>query len=223
MISNEAKLVDHCPKTPPSRERRGFDDETWVHSTSTGRVDFRATGRLTALCGLSEGGLCRSGRPGRSCRHGWSRSTRVVWFSSTATSWSPSALAVAVYPTSGDDLSSCGGAIGQLGASQRAESQIALCQRSDCSISSSCLSMSVNSIARRRNWRTTAARRCSSSARRSSRPILCASVCMMVAPVDHGLVSVASQLCCLGQSVSHCGVGAANRMGSGRDRSGAGC
>jgi hypothetical protein len=35
--------------------------------------------------------------------------------------------------------------------------QIALCQRSDCSISSSCLSMSVNSIARRRNWRTTAA------------------------------------------------------------------
>jgi hypothetical protein len=41
---------------------------------------------------------------------------------------------------------------------------------------------------------------------------LCASVCMMVAPVDHGLVSVASQLCCLGQSVSHCGVGAANRI-----------
>ena len=34
----------------------------------------------------------------------------------------------------------------------------------------------------------------------------------MVAPVDHGLVSVASQLCCLGKSVSHCGVGAANRM-----------
>ena len=53
-------------------------------------------------------------------------------------------------------------------------------QRSDCSISSSCLSRSVNSIARRRNWRTTAARRCSSSARRSSQPILCASVCMVV-------------------------------------------
>src|SRR4029077_15359070 len=27
MISNEAKLVDHCPKTPPSREPRSFDDE----------------------------------------------------------------------------------------------------------------------------------------------------------------------------------------------------
>ena len=55
-------------------------------------------------------------------------------------------------------------------------------QRSDCSISSSCLSRSVNSIARRRNWRTTAARRCSSSARRSSRPSLCAFVGMVVAP-----------------------------------------
>ena len=56
-------------------------------------------------------------------------------------------------------------------------------QRSACSISSSCLSRSVNSIARRRNWRATAARRCSSSARRSSRPLLSASVCMVVAPV----------------------------------------
>src|SRR6185436_17159057 len=27
MISNEAKLVEHCPKTPPSREPRSFDDE----------------------------------------------------------------------------------------------------------------------------------------------------------------------------------------------------
>ena len=34
------------------------------------------------------------------------------------------------------------------------------------------------------------------SARRSSRPMLCASVCMMVAPVDDGLVSGAGQLCC---------------------------
>jgi hypothetical protein len=51
-------------------------------------------------------------------------------------------------------------------------------QRSDCSISSSCLSRSANSIARRRNWCATAARRCSSSARRSSRLRLCASVCM---------------------------------------------
>jgi hypothetical protein len=38
-------------------------------------------------------------------------------------------------------------------------------QRSDCSISSSCLSRSVNSIARRRTWRATAARSCSSNAR----------------------------------------------------------
>jgi hypothetical protein len=28
MISNESKLVDHCPKTLSSGERRGFDDET---------------------------------------------------------------------------------------------------------------------------------------------------------------------------------------------------
>jgi hypothetical protein len=41
--------------------------------------------------------------------------------------------------------------------------------------------MSANSIARRRNWRTTAARRCSSCARRSSRPASCASVFMVVA------------------------------------------
>src|SRR5262245_14099697 len=27
MISNEAKLVDHCPNTPPSLEPWGFDDE----------------------------------------------------------------------------------------------------------------------------------------------------------------------------------------------------
>src|SRR6478735_8274603 len=27
MIANEAKLVDHCPKTPPSREPRSLDDE----------------------------------------------------------------------------------------------------------------------------------------------------------------------------------------------------
>ena len=27
MISNEAQVVDHCPKTLPSRERRGFEDE----------------------------------------------------------------------------------------------------------------------------------------------------------------------------------------------------
>ena len=43
---------------------------------------------------------------------------------------------------------------------------------SDCSISSSCRSRSVNSIARRRNWCATAERRCSSCARRSSRSMV---------------------------------------------------
>jgi hypothetical protein len=38
MIANEAKLVDHCPKTPPSRERRGFDDET---GKTAGCLDVR--------------------------------------------------------------------------------------------------------------------------------------------------------------------------------------
>src|SRR6476659_5095862 len=28
MVSNESKLVDHCPKTLPSGKRRDFDDET---------------------------------------------------------------------------------------------------------------------------------------------------------------------------------------------------
>ena len=37
-ISNEAKLVDHCPKTPPSGERRGFDDET---GKTAGCLDVR--------------------------------------------------------------------------------------------------------------------------------------------------------------------------------------
>src|SRR6478672_7430273 len=38
MISNEAKLVDHCPKTLPSRERRGFDDEA---GKTAGCLDVR--------------------------------------------------------------------------------------------------------------------------------------------------------------------------------------
>ena len=38
MISNKAKLVDHCPKTLPSRERRGFDDET---GKTAGCLDVR--------------------------------------------------------------------------------------------------------------------------------------------------------------------------------------
>ena len=54
-------------------------------------------------------------------------------------------------------------------------------QRSDCSISSSCLSRSANSIVSRRNCCATAARRRSSCARRSSRPASCASVSMVVA------------------------------------------
>ena len=91
-------------------------------------------------------------------------------------------LAVAVYLPSGDHLSQLRRyrTIGVPASVQNPRSHSS--QRSDCSISSSCLSRSVNSIARRRNWRATAARRCSSSARRSSRPILCASVCMVVAP-----------------------------------------
>src|SRR6476620_5533779 len=38
MISNKAKLVDHGPKTLPSRKRRGFDDEA---SQTTGGLDVR--------------------------------------------------------------------------------------------------------------------------------------------------------------------------------------
>src|SRR6478609_1638144 len=38
MISNEAKLIDHCPKTSPSRERPGFDDET---GKTAGCLDVR--------------------------------------------------------------------------------------------------------------------------------------------------------------------------------------
>src|SRR5271166_2727659 len=38
MISNKAKLVDHCPKTLPSRKRRSFDDEA---SQTTGCLDVR--------------------------------------------------------------------------------------------------------------------------------------------------------------------------------------
>lgn len=57
-----------------------------------------------------------------------------------------------------------------------------LSQPSDSSMASSGLSRSASSIARRRNWRATSARRCSSNARRSSRPMLCASICMVVTP-----------------------------------------
>ena len=38
MISNEAQVVDHCPKTLPSRERRGFEDET---GKTAGCLDVR--------------------------------------------------------------------------------------------------------------------------------------------------------------------------------------
>src|SRR3954468_281298 len=38
MISNEAQVVDHCPKTLPSGERRGFDDET---GKAAGCLDVR--------------------------------------------------------------------------------------------------------------------------------------------------------------------------------------
>jgi len=111
------------------------------------------------------------------------RSTRAVWFSSTATSWSPSSFSCRGLPTVGRPSFSVAAALSdnRVPASvQNPRSHFS--QRSDCSISSSCLSRSVNSIARRRNSRTTTARRCSSSARRSSRPMLCASVCMVVGP-----------------------------------------
>src|SRR4029077_1436103 len=38
MSSNEAKLIDHCAKTLPSRKRRSFDDEA---SQTTGCLDVR--------------------------------------------------------------------------------------------------------------------------------------------------------------------------------------
>src|SRR6476660_6086978 len=38
MISDKAKLVDHCPKTLPSGKRRGFDDET---GKTAGCLDVR--------------------------------------------------------------------------------------------------------------------------------------------------------------------------------------
>ncbi len=38
MISNEAKVVDHCPKTLPSGKRRGFEDEA---SKTAGCLDVR--------------------------------------------------------------------------------------------------------------------------------------------------------------------------------------
>src|SRR6476661_9018968 len=38
MISNKAKLVDHCPESLPSRKRRSFDDEA---SQTTGCLDVR--------------------------------------------------------------------------------------------------------------------------------------------------------------------------------------
>ena len=107
----------------------------------------------------------------------------MVWFSSTATSWSPTSFSCRGLPTVGRPSFPVAAALSdnRVPASVR-NPRSHFSQRSDCSISSSCLSMSVNSIARRRNWRATAARRCSSSARRSSRPMLCASVCMVVTP-----------------------------------------
>src|SRR6185312_1615500 len=38
MIANEAKLVDHCPKTPPSRQPSSFDDQA---RKTAGRLDVR--------------------------------------------------------------------------------------------------------------------------------------------------------------------------------------
>jgi hypothetical protein len=123
------------------------------------------------------------------------RSTRAVWFSSTATSWPPGSFSCRGLPAVVRPSFSVAAALSddRVPASvQNPRSHFS--QRSDRSISSSCLSRSVNSIARRRNWRATAARRCSSSARRSSRPLLCASVCMVGAP--RGMAEVADTRQC---------------------------
>ena len=106
----------------------------------------------------------------------------AVWCSSTATSWPPSSIRCRGLPSVGRPSFQLRRRCRTIGCQPACRTLIALCQRSDCSILSNCLPMSVNSIVRRRNWRTTAARRCSSSARRSSRPLLCASVCMVVTP-----------------------------------------
>src|SRR6478672_6395669 len=61
-------------------------------------------------------------------------------------------LAVAVCPPWGDIFSSCGGAIDNRVPTSVQSPGLHFSQRSECSVSSSCLSRSVNSIARRRNW-----------------------------------------------------------------------
>ncbi len=108
---------------------------------------------------------------------------RAVWFSSTATSWPPTSFKLSRLTHRRATIFPVAAALSANRVPASVQNPIShFSQRSDCSMSSSCLSMSVNSIARRRNWRATAARRCSSSARRSSRPMLCASVCMVVTP-----------------------------------------
>jgi hypothetical protein len=60
MISNEAKLVDHRPKTVPPGEPPGFDDEA---SQTAGRLDVRVD-RL----GKIDEVVAPDGRFGRTCR-----------------------------------------------------------------------------------------------------------------------------------------------------------
>ena len=105
MISHEAKLVDHCPETLPSRKRRGFDDETWVHSMPSGRGLSAPVARSQASAVPSEGGLYRSGRPGGSWRR-WALALDAGWsgFRRQRPVGRRVALAVAVYPPSGDHL-----------------------------------------------------------------------------------------------------------------------
>ncbi len=137
-------------------------------------------------------------------------STRAVWFSSTATSWSPNSFSCRGLPNVGRRSF-------QLRRYRTIGCQPA-CRTPDRTLSTlgliDLVKLSVDvrySIARRRNWRTTAARRCSSSAAPFAAHLV--RVCLHDGrSADHRLVSVASQLCCLGQSVSHCGVGAANRI-----------
>ena len=64
-------------------------------------------------------------------------------------------------------------------------------------MSSSCLSRSASSFARHRIWRATSARRCSSSARRSSRPmLLCVSVGMVVDSQSSGCAIADTRAVC---------------------------
>jgi len=100
-ISNEAKLVDHCPKTPPSRERRGsMMRPGCTRCLPAGDFPRRwlAHRRLRSLRRAGCIGAAVLVAPGGDGR--W-RSTRLVWFSSTATNWPPNSFSCHGLPTVG--------------------------------------------------------------------------------------------------------------------------